>query len=89
MKDELTVDPQRAGQVRQLLAERSLASDYGQESRVAAADKQLAELGYKPEGEPARVSKSTPPQGRASRAVEKAALADAAAPARRAAKSED
>lgn len=88
MKDELTVDPQRAGQVRQLLAERSLASDYGQESRVAAADKQLAELGYKPAGEPARVSKSTPPQGRTSRSVEKTSVADEAT-VRRPAKSKD
>lgn len=88
MKDELSVDPQRAGQVRQLLAERTNAAAYGQASRVAAVDKQLAELGYKPEGEPARVSRSTPPQGRMSRASEKTSVADEAT-VRRPAKSGD
>lgn len=38
---------QQAAQVRQLLAERETAEAYGQTTRVEAADKQLAELGYK------------------------------------------
>jgi len=36
---------QQAARVRQLLAERENAVTYGQDTRVAAVDKQLAELG--------------------------------------------
>jgi len=38
---------QQANQVRQLLGERENAVAYGQQTRVDAVDKQLAELGYK------------------------------------------
>jgi hypothetical protein len=37
---------QQSNQVRQLLAERANADAYGQTTRLAAVDKQLAELGY-------------------------------------------
>lgn len=66
-KDDLGVDYQRAGQVRQLLAERELAGIYGQTGRVAAADKQLAELGFTRDEATPAVSRSTPPVGRAAR----------------------
>ena len=49
MADELPY--QQAAQVRQLLAERENAVAYEQETRVAAVDKQLAELGYKRPGQ--------------------------------------
>jgi hypothetical protein len=49
MADELPY--QQAAQVRQLLAERETAEAYGQTTRVEAADKQLAELGYKRPGQ--------------------------------------
>jgi hypothetical protein len=58
---------QRAGLVRQLLAERENAVAYGQKDRVEAADKQLAELGYsEPEKEP-RQGRESAPAGRSSR----------------------
>jgi len=44
MADELPY--QQAAQVRQLLAERDNAKAYGMTTRVEAADKQLAALGY-------------------------------------------
>lgn len=39
---------QQAGQIRQLLAERENAVAYEQTDRIAAVDKQLSGLGYKP-----------------------------------------
>lgn len=60
------VDYQRAGQVRQLLAERVNAEAYGNAARVEQIDRDLAELGYaKPK--PAKVAKDEEPQGRATR----------------------
>jgi len=62
---------QQAGKVRQLLAERENAVIYGQETRVAAVDKQLAELGVKvsedaaPEPDAKPAAKKSP-QGRTS-----------------------
>jgi hypothetical protein len=46
MADELPY--QQAGQIRQLLAERENAVAYEQTDRIAAIDKQLSGLGYKP-----------------------------------------
>jgi len=67
---------QQAGKVRQLLAERENAVIYGQETRVAAVDKQLAELGVTVTvaDEPA-VEKSAP-KGRKTAAQETAAQQD-------------
>lgn len=61
-KDEVGVEYQRAGQVRQLLAERANAEAYGQSDRVAAVDKQLAELGVSASAP--KVERSSPPAGR-------------------------
>lgn len=64
MADEIPY--QRAGHVRQLLAERSVAQSYGQTTRVEAVTKQLAELGYA-DPKPAKADREpekTPPQGR-------------------------
>ena len=67
MADEIPY--QQAGQVRQLLAEREVAMAYGQTSRVDAANKQLAALGYTdpkpPKADPE--PEKTPPQGRQGR----------------------
>jgi len=66
-KDDLGDLPyQQAGQVRQLLAERTNAEALGMTDRVAVADKQLSGLGYvRPEDKPApEVRESTPPEGR-------------------------
>jgi hypothetical protein len=48
MTDEVAY--QNAAQVRQLQAERANAVAYGQATRVAAVDKQLAAFGVTPEG---------------------------------------
>ena len=59
----MAVDYQKAAQVRQLLAERENADAYGQATRLAAIDKQLASLGWtKPEEAPKKVADA--PQGR-------------------------
>jgi hypothetical protein len=65
------VDYQRAGQVRQLLAERVNARAYGMTERLAAIDKQLAELGYTRKGGSGKdadaVAKAEAPPGRSTR----------------------
>jgi hypothetical protein len=60
------VDYQRAGLVRQLLAERENVVAYGNEPRVKQIDRQLADLGYE-KPKPARVARDEPPQGRATK----------------------
>jgi hypothetical protein len=72
---------QQAGQVRQLLNERENAAAYGQDDRVAAVDKQLAELGYTSEKQAAKAAdaaearaattaEGAQPQGRTTRVRE-------------------
>lgn len=56
--------PQHVTLIRQLLAERTNAVTYGNTNRVAAVDKQLAELGYPTSGEPPQVSRTSPPAER-------------------------
>jgi hypothetical protein len=69
MADEIAY--QNAAQVRQLQAERVNAVAYGQETRVEAIDKQLKELGVKPEkakkAEPEAKPEKAPPQERATK----------------------
>jgi hypothetical protein len=49
MADEVAY--QNAAQIRQLQAERANAVAYGQQTRIDAVDKQLAEFGVKPESD--------------------------------------
>jgi hypothetical protein len=60
------VDYQRAGLVRQLLAERENVVAYGNEPRVKEIDRQLADLGYEAE-KPVKVEKDEPPKSRATK----------------------
>jgi len=73
---------QQAAQVRQLLAERETAQGYGLTTRVEAADKQLAELGWvdpaKAEAEAKAAARRQPPKGRTSAASKKVTAEGAA-----------
>lgn len=66
MAEPFTDNPQVAAQVRQLLAERENAVAYENTGRVAAVDKQLAELGYVPDKKPAKDDAKVP-RGRTAR----------------------
>lgn len=69
--DPVSDSPQVAAQIRQLVAERENAVVYGNETRIAAVDKQLAGLGYKPDKSPSgkaeEETRSEPPKGRSAR----------------------